>query len=842
MKIFKKIISLLLTIVMLMTVICVAPVTIQAAEDYRAWKQTDSRWSSIPMGRNDLTIGGYGCLVSSITKLIIQSGLKSASDFNIATMANWLNSNGGYDGNGCLYWAKPSSCVPGFSYYGTLAGEGTYSSSGYNSQIIAWIKSGYHMVLRVNTLYGQHWVAVDEAKTLATGTVYIMDSGFSPYADATLVSKYSSFCRVEAYKGGSTPSSGYAPQGVVDSITGGTNSVTVRGWAFDTDNTSQSLEIHVYIGASSLAAGGEGHKLVANVKRDDVNSVYGCGSYHGYHGTITTSKTGTQPVYVFAVNIGGGTNVLIGEGTVNIDDSDSPVVTNVKISESDASSFTVSCNVTDAGTISKVYMSTWYTSDKANTEKWFTATVSETVATCKIPISEFDGKEGSYTVHVYAYDEAGNYGFNYIITDFNLPKGCVDYIVNSGNSIHIKGWAFDKDNLEENLAIHVYIGGPAGLGELHAIAANVERQDVDNVYNCGAYHGFNSIISTSKTGIQDVYVYAINIGNGDNVFLDSETVNITNDTESPIVSNIVISDVTSTSYVVTCDVSDNYAVNAIKFPSWYSSEQGDNVIWYEGFVKDGVASCTIPYAEISGESGTYYTHVYAYDGAGNCGTGKTSIEIDMSEFEAEFIEHEHGWDEGVVASEPTCTENGVKTHTCTCGESYTETIFATGHAEVIDKGYDATDTENGLTDGKHCSVCGEVLVVQKVIPAKGQISTEGTAPTEPTTESAVATAPTEPTTESSTGDEDKPTDSTAPVVVGLLGDVNGDGKVNVKDATLIQKAAAKIIELTDEEKLRADVNADNKNNVKDATAIQKFAAKIETGFPVGEPILSKENN
>ena len=71
---------------------------------------------------------------------------------------------------------------------------------------------------------------------------------------------------------------------------------------------------------------------------------------------------------------------------------------------------------------------------------------------------------------------------------------------------------------------------------------------------------------------------------------------------------------------------------------------------------------------------------------------------------------------------------------------------------------------------------------------------------------------------------------------GVLGDVNGDGKVNVKDATMIQKAAAKITKLTDDERLRADVNADSKVNVKDATAIQKFAAKIETGFPIGKDI------
>ncbi len=70
----------------------------------------------------------------------------------------------------------------------------------------------------------------------------------------------------------------------------------------------------------------------------------------------------------------------------------------------------------------------------------------------------------------------------------------------------------------------------------------------------------------------------------------------------------------------------------------------------------------------------------------------------------------------------------------------------------------------------------------------------------------------------------------------ILGDVNGDGKVNIKDATLIQKSAAKLIELTDGEKLRADVNADSKINIKDATAIQKFVAKMETGLPIGTPV------
>ena len=42
-------------------------------------------------------------------------------------------------------------------------------------------------------------------------------------------------------------------------------------------------------------------------------------------------------------------------------------------------------------------------------------------------------------------------------------------------------------------------------------------------------------------------------------------------------------------------------------------------------------------------------------------------------------EHTHSFDEGKVTTEPTCTEKGVKTFTCSCGETKTEEIPALGH-------------------------------------------------------------------------------------------------------------------------------------------------------------------
>ena len=68
----------------------------------------------------------------------------------------------------------------------------------------------------------------------------------------------------------------------------------------------------------------------------------------------------------------------------------------------------------------------------------------------------------------------------------------------------------------------------------------------------------------------------------------------------------------------------------------------------------------------------------------------------------------------------------------------------------------------------------------------------------------------------------------------ILGDVDGDSKVNIKDVTMIQRTAASIITLSDVQTKFADVNKDGKVNVNDATAIQKFVAGIDTGLEIGK--------
>ncbi|MBQ6401144.1 MAG: Ig-like domain-containing protein [Firmicutes bacterium] len=94
--------------------------------------------------------------------------------------------------------------------------------------------------------------------------------------------------------------------------------------------------------------------------------------------------------------------------------------------------------------------------------------------------------------------------------------------------------------------------------------------------------------------------------------------------------------------------------------------------------------------------------------------------------ESHIEKENHVWNEGAVTTQPTCTEEGETTYTCTvCGATKTEPIEALGHDyhELEGTAAAPTCTEEGKKANEKCSRCQDVKIGAK-IDALGHNMTE----------------------------------------------------------------------------------------------------------------------
>ena len=79
--------------------------------------------------------------------------------------------------------------------------------------------------------------------------------------------------------------------------------------------------------------------------------------------------------------------------------------------------------------------------------------------------------------------------------------------------------------------------------------------------------------------------------------------------------------------------------------------------------------------------------------------------------------HVHSFGEWMVVRVSTCVEKGERERVCACGERETEALAIASHTPKMMAAVDATCTEAGHGEGLCCTVCGDFLSGQSVIPA-----------------------------------------------------------------------------------------------------------------------------
>ncbi len=265
------------------------------------------------------------------------------------------------------------------------------------------------------------------------------------------------------------------------------------------------------------------------------------------------------------------------------------------------------------------------------------------------------------------------------------------------------------------------------------------------------------------------HIYAKDRG-GNVTCYELPPINLENDSEKPVISDVKVINRTKDGYTVSCKVTDNFGINSVVFPTWTVNNGQDDLA--EGFmktelgVKNGdVYTFEVKTSDHNNEIGDYVTHIYGIDCAGN--QFKTEVGI-------------------VSVQDPTLklllkvpSDYNVK-------DELIRNVKALTSAKDFVAQFENKDIEVVDKDGK---ALNEADVVSS--GAKINLSSSG-----------------------------KVLDS---LTVVVSGDIDGNGKVDNLDSEMFKNSILEIVELNDIENAAADANGDSDLDCTDYINVKAFS-------------------
>ena len=310
------------------------------------------------------------------------------------------------------------------------------------------------------------------------------------------------------------------PRGFVDSVTAVPGTIGVRGWVLDFDAPDKSPGVHIYVDGD-FAYGGK-----ASVIRRDVQRVFGTETARLGFNVSVDAEPGSRRVCVYAINLGGGRNRLIGCRTVNVPAA-SPIG-NLEIIEAAQSGIRVrgwAFDRTSGNPSVKIQVRsgsnvlTSFVADRPRTDVKNAFDLDDN----RYGFDEIvEPRDGTATYCVRALD-VGDDGFNVDLgcrtfTFDRDPTGWLDGVDIVQGGARVTGWAFDPDS-SNSVGIHVYADSTfIGGGK-----ADEYRPDVARARGVGDHHGFEFLLSL-PANTRTIRVYAINIGPGRNTLVGSRNI------------------------------------------------------------------------------------------------------------------------------------------------------------------------------------------------------------------------------------------------------------------------------------------------------------------------------
>ncbi len=278
-------------------------------------------------------------------------------------------------------------------------------------------------------------------------------------------------------------------------------------------------------------------------------------------------------------------------------DTSKPIISDVGYSNPSNDSFTINCTINDNIGVTRVWLNIY---GPSGSDGYAVATTngnfSHTISTEKF------GGAGEYSVHIYAFDAAGNSSSTAInnikaISDNEKPT-ISDFYSSDESASSFTINCILSDNVDVS-RVWLNIYGPSG-SDGYAVATTNGK--------------FSHTISTEKfggAGEYSVHVYAFDpTGNSSSIAING--IKAIADIEKPTISEVYSSNETASSFTINCILSDNVDVSRV----WLNIYGPSGSDGYAVATTNGNFSHAIS-TEKFGGAGEYAVHIYAFDAEGN---------------------------------------------------------------------------------------------------------------------------------------------------------------------------------------------------------------------------------
>ena len=496
--------------------------------------------------------------------------------------------------------------------------------------------------------------------------------------------------------------------------------------------------------------------------------------------TTDYAGSGEYSVHIYAFDAEGNQDGAAINNIQAIDDTSPPTITGASVINVSGSQFTITCQLDDNVGVNRVYVIVYAPN---GTQNAYNVSASNGSFTHTIKTSDYCGA-GKYTVHMYAFDAAGNQAGE-AIRSIQAIDDTIPPTISEARAIDISGSQFTITcQLDDNVGVnrvYVIVYAPNGT---------------QNAYNVSASNGvFIHTIKTSDycgEGKYSVHMYAFDAA-GNQAGEAIKIIQAMDDTVPPTISEASATDISGSQFTITCQLDDNVGVNRV-YVIVYGPNGAQN--GYNVYASNGTFTHTIKTSDYDG-AGNYSVHLYAFDAAGNQA--------------GEAIKNIQAIDDTIP---PTITGASVInvsgsqfTITCQLDDNVNVNrvyiiVYSPDGTQNI--GYNVPASNGFFSHTINTSQYGGVGIYKVHLYVFD-----------------------------SSGNQ-------APCAINdiyaynhSIADTNFDGIISISDATAIQRYLAELETFTDEQLVLADTNGDGEINIADATWLQMYLAEYD-GIVLGK--------